>query len=144
MANYNSVHSGTTIDTAITDHVAVSLGASWDFGTDDLITDGDIAFAGSVSLAITTKTTTYTTTISDYMVIGNHASTDFTITLHAASTAYDGTAGIGQVMQIKNIGVAIVTVDGNASETIDGNLTVTLNQYDSITIVSDGSNWHIL
>jgi len=142
MANYNSVHSGTTIDNAITDHVAVSLGASWDFGSDDLITDGDIAFSGSVSLAVVTKTTAYTTTISDYMVLGNHASTAFTITLHAASTAYDGT--IGQVMQIKNIGAAIVTVDGNASETIDGNLTITLNQYDSITIVSDGSNWHIL
>jgi hypothetical protein len=37
-----------------------------------------------------------------------------------------------------------VTVDGNASETIDGALTYALAvQYQSITIISDGTNWHI-
>lgn len=37
-----------------------------------------------------------------------------------------------------------VTVDGNGSETIDGSTTQTLsNQYDAITVVSDGTEWHV-
>jgi hypothetical protein len=39
----------------------------------------------------------------------------------------------------------LVTIDGNSSETIDGELTHDLTtQYESVTIVSDGSNWHII
>ncbi len=38
-----------------------------------------------------------------------------------------------------------VTVDPNGSETIDGETTYVLeDQYDSIVIQSDGSNWHII
>lgn len=38
-----------------------------------------------------------------------------------------------------------VTIDGYLSETIDGGLTVVLStQYDSITIISDNSNWFII
>lgn len=38
----------------------------------------------------------------------------------------------------------VLTIDGNSSETIDGSTTTTLNtQYESIQIVSDGSNWHV-
>lgn len=38
-----------------------------------------------------------------------------------------------------------VTIDGNSNETIDGSLTQVISvQYDSLTLVSDGSNWHII
>jgi hypothetical protein len=39
-----------------------------------------------------------------------------------------------------------ITVDANASETIDGATTHTAMdaQYDTITIMSDGANWHIV
>lgn len=38
-----------------------------------------------------------------------------------------------------------VTVDGNSTETIDGSTTAVLRrQYESITLVCDGSNWHII
>jgi len=38
-----------------------------------------------------------------------------------------------------------VTIDGNASETLDGALTYLLaGQYDSVEIVCDGSNWHLI
>ena len=38
-----------------------------------------------------------------------------------------------------------VTIDGNGTETIDGSLTKTLPSiYDSVYIVSDGSNWLIV
>lgn len=66
---------------------------------------------------------------------------DFTITLPAAS----GNSG-------KRIGVKLITgtantltIDGNGSETIDGSITQTLDiQYDSLTLLCDGSNWHII
>jgi hypothetical protein len=46
---------------------------------------------------------------------------------------------------IKNIGFGVVTIEGSASETIDGNLTYDLtNQWDSITLVSNGTGWFIL
>ena len=38
-----------------------------------------------------------------------------------------------------------VTIDGSGSETIDGATTyVITNQYESITVVSDGANWLIV
>ena len=38
-----------------------------------------------------------------------------------------------------------VTIDGNGSETIDGATTITINsQYESVTIVCDGTNWFIV
>ena len=47
---------------------------------------------------------------------------------------------------IKKLGTTgNVTIDGNASETIDGATTAVLTtQYESITIVSDGTEWHII
>ena len=53
----------------------------------------------------------------------------------------------GRVYQVKKTSADAntVVIDGNASETIDGGLTATLTtQYESITIVSDGSNWFII
>ncbi len=85
-------------------------------------------------------TTTYTALSTDSVLLCNNAS-GVTVTLLAAATAGDGFKLI-----IKNLhATASVTVDGNGSETIDGGTTATLaTQYESITIVSDGSNWHII
>ena len=54
---------------------------------------------------------------------------------------YSVQSGDGNV----GIGTANVTIDGNSAETIDGLTTIILyNQYASITIVSDNSNWIIV
>ncbi len=51
----------------------------------------------------------------------------------------------GMKYQIKRLGTANVTIDGNSTETIDGLTTIVLySQYSSITIISDNSNWAIL
>lgn len=76
-----------------------------------------------------------------YVVLCNASSAAFTITLPASSS--NG----GKIYNIKKTDSSgnAVTIDGNASETIDGDATKTLNlQYESITIICDGSNWHIL
>ncbi len=64
-----------------------------------------------------------------------------TVTLPSAS------ANAGRVYQIKNIDVQgdDITIDGNGSETIDGDTTYVLSAYkNSITIVSDGTNWNVI
>ena len=86
---------------------------------------------------IVTKTTTYSVTVNDDIVLANSA-TPFTITLPAVSGL------TGQHYTIKNINTANITVDGNASETIDGQLTQILTQYESIDIVCNGSAWFII
>ena len=49
----------------------------------------------------------------------------------------------GKFYVIKNSGSGTITVATTSSQTIDGNLTETLDQYDSIQVVSDGTNWII-
>lgn len=92
------------------------------------------------ALSVTSKTTTYTATTSDDVILASGSA--FTVTLYAAS------GNTGKVLRIKKTDSSltnIVTIDGNASETIDGALTVTLNtQYEEYTIVCDGSGWQVL
>ncbi len=92
--------------------------------------------------AITTKTdTNYTLTVNDDTVLFDTGATTRTATLPAASTV------TGKIYHIKKIdsGAGFVTIDGNGSETIDGDLTPDITaQYESFTIVCDGSNWHVI
>jgi len=85
------------------------------------------------------KTGNYTVTTDDHTVIATANS--FTVALIAAATA-----GIGKRYEIKNSesNVGTITVDGDVSETIEGALTQTLFTGESITVVCDGSNWHIV
>ena len=66
---------------------------------------------------------------------------DINVNLPAASTAGDG-----YKYNIKNLASGFsLTIDPNSTETIDGSTTFVLStQYQSITIVSDGSNWFII
>ena len=51
----------------------------------------------------------------------------------------------GYKIHVKRLGTASVVIDANGSETIDGNLTFSLSdQYSSILLVSDNSNWMII
>jgi hypothetical protein len=77
-------------------------------------------------------------TLEEIYLISN-SSTAVTINLPTAS----GIAGMKY--QIKRLGTANVTIDGNSSETIDGLTTLILyNQNTSVTIISDNSNWVII
>lgn len=89
---------------------------------------------------IVSKTTTYTATVTDDVITATTGSA-WTLTLYAAS------GNAGRVLRIKKTSsdVNALTIDGNASETIDGSTTTTINtQYEEVTIICDGSNWHIL
>ena len=97
----------------------------------------NITIPASTTYSYVAKTSTYTLTASDYLV--DCTSGTFTLNLPTA-------VGIsGKVYVIKNSGNGVITLDGNASETIDGALTFTLSQqFSSITIMSNGTNWIII
>jgi hypothetical protein len=91
-------------------------------------------------VTVSTKTTTYTTTATDDVILADGAGGAFTITLHAAST-WTKTLTIKRI----NSGANNITLDGNASETIDGATTKLLQQqYESVTLASNGTNLFII
>ena len=93
--------------------------------------------SGSLTLAYTAVTSTYTVLQADFVV--DATSGTFTVTLPTA-------AGItGKQFAIKNSGTGVITVDGNGTETIDGSLTFILStKGESIWVVSDGANWKVI
>lgn len=111
-------------------------------GTGLSLSGGTLTNTGSSSAyTISTKTTNYTETATsgEIILLGDTTSGTFTITL---PSAVSNTAKI----TIKKIaGSNNLTIDGNGSQTIDGGLTADLVRvYESITLVSDNSNWHII
>jgi len=86
-----------------------------------------------------TNTTISTTTgIEEVHLISNGAN-NVAITIPAASTV-----GEGYKYQVKRLGTGTVSV-APSSGTIDGAASFSLaSQYDSVTVVSDNSNWFII
>jgi hypothetical protein len=71
----------------------------------------------------------------------------FTVTLPPAATYHDATLGVGIDYVIKNAKSNTgntITVDGDGAETIDGATTISLAPGESITITTDGTEWHII
>lgn len=91
---------------------------------------------------VVSKTTTYTARVYDDLILADASSAAFTITLPTA-------VGIkGKILEVQKTDsdfTNAVTLDGNGSETIAGSTTTTLNtQYETLKIISDGTNWQIL
>lgn len=95
----------------------------------------------STLLSVVSKTANYTATTSDDVILCSASGGAFTITLYAAS----GNSGRRLTIKKTDSSNNAITIDGNASETIDGTTTKTIaSQYTSLTILCDGSNWHII
>jgi hypothetical protein len=86
---------------------------------------------------IASKTSNYTATIYDDVILCDATSGSLTITLYAAS----GNAGRRLTILKTDSSTNTVTIDGNASETIDGALTTVIYPNQTITLICDGSNW---
>lgn len=88
-----------------------------------------------------TKTTTYGIAQDNEVVLCNATGGAFSVTLPAAAGC------VGWIETVKKIDASAnaVTVDPDASETIDGATTYSLAaQYNSVTIVCDGSTWWVI
>tara|TARA_R110000868_G_scaffold293_1_gene2398 strand:+ start:644 stop:976 length:333 start_codon:yes stop_codon:yes gene_type:complete len=101
------------------------------------IFDGATTIAGRIC-ALAAKTTTYVITTSDDVIVGNHATVAFTVTLPTLASSAKSK------FTIKNKGAAVVTLDGDGAETIDGAATTILNQYESVTVINDTTQWLII
>ena len=103
-----------------------------------LRTTGKLTSAGQV-LAYAAKTANYETVATDHVIV---ASRGITITLVENAAA-------GTVFVIKRVddgtSDGAITVSRDGSDTIDGETSVSLdNNYDTITVMSDGANYHTL
>lgn len=108
-----------------------------------LIGSGNLVISGSgggLSVStITASTYTATDTFGEKVLLCNTASNSITINL---PSAVDNIA----VYHIKKTAQAnSMILDANLTETIDGSETITVTeQYESLTLVSDGTNWSII
>ena len=80
---------------------------------------------------------TYAILATDWMV--NCTSGTFTVTLLTA------VGRAGQIFTIKNSGTGTITIATTSSQTIDGgaSASIILNQYQALSVMSDGANWII-
>jgi len=63
----------------------------------------------------------------------------------SAITLFSAVGYNGFVIQIKNLTSSAITITPNGSEQIDGSSSFSLNaQYESVTLISDNSNWFII
>jgi hypothetical protein len=101
----------------------------------DYLTPSDVAY----SVASITTTHSETATKGTKILKADTTGGAFTITL---PTAVGNTATI----IIKKVaGSATLTIDGAGTETIDGGLTASIVEvYESVTLISDNSNWQIV
>ncbi len=139
-------HSGSASNTDLDAHIDADnphSGSASDTDLDAHVDDTDNPHgvtASQVTLAIRSVTTATTLASTDGLILAGGTS-DYTIALPAASTVAN------KVFYIKKTSTEsyTLTIDGNGTETIDGNTTVELvSQYDTLTIISDGSNWYII
>lgn len=100
---------------------------------------GADAIGGPV--AISTKSANYTVVNSDNVLLANATGGAITFTLPTAA------AGVGQVFFFKKIDSSAnaMTIKGNGSELIDAtNTQSTTVQYETFTVVSNGTQWWII
>lgn len=90
---------------------------------------------------VTTKQAAYTTVGTDDVIFCDASDGAFTVTLRAAASSD------GKLLYIKKIDDSAfeVTIDGAGTETIDDGETAVLTvQYESLTLVCDGTEWFIV
>ncbi|MEK9722052.1 MAG: hypothetical protein VW405_01030 [Rhodospirillaceae bacterium] len=111
-------------------------------GTADATTylRGDSSWASIVLSAYTTSGSgTVNLSASNGTVQFVNCTGTATVNLYAAS------GNAGYVVHVKLTGSGTVTIDGNASETIDGQTTQAFSQqYQCLSVLCDGSAWHII
>lgn len=96
-----------------------------------------VSGGGGGPLAVTSKVANYTAVDGDCLIICNGT---FTVSLPDCASLDEG-----YVFRIKNVGTGTISIDPFSSQTIDGStLHEIVDQYHSITICSDGLNWHII
>ena len=100
-----------------------------------------LSVVGSLSVTTVTKSANYTASSSDNVILVSTSGGAVTITLPAVGSV----PGREYVIKKTDNSGNVVTIQGNGTDNIDGNNTATVSiQYQTLTIVSDGSSWDII
>lgn len=100
------------------------------------LTQLDATSGGSTVITINNNYTASTQNI----ILCDASSGAFTITLPLASSNTNKVYTIKKIDNTNNL----VTIDGNGSETIDDEINQTINKFDSLKIVCNGTGWKII
>lgn len=137
--NYFEIQpSATTVPMALT-----AAGSDTDIDVDIQPKGAGVVRADRQVAGPTTSVTAATHNMADgdRYLLCDTSSNAITVNLLAAATAGDGYRVDIKLVDATNS----VTVDGSGSETIDGALTQSLSVlYTNLSLLCDGSNWHIL
>lgn len=123
------------------DNTSLNFDDATDILTAANMTVTSMLATGGLKLGIRSISAAPTITTADCTFLCDATAASFSVVLPAAAT------NSGRVFNIKKIDATAntVTIDGNASETIDGALTYAINeQYRSIQLQSNGSNWYVI
>jgi hypothetical protein len=83
----------------------------------------------------------HTAAMGEDVLLGDATGAAFTVTLPPAAQY----KGLQFIIKKVDASANAVTIDGAGSETIDGAATLDLaSQYDSATVISDGTGWHVI
>ena len=92
-----------------------------------------------IKFPIVTKTATYTASIGDYTILANTSGADITVRIPSASFAME------KIYNIKKIHASNTLTIVSDSGTIDGAASKSITSlYESLTMHSDGTNWHLI
>lgn len=95
----------------------------------------------SLNLAVTTVTAAYTAMGMDAVILGNATTAAFSVTLPTAV----GVTGKTYTLKKTDASANAVMFATTLSQTIDGGATAVLSyQNNTLTVVSDGSNWQVI
>ena len=101
----------------------------------------ETAVAATGSVSFVTKTSNYTATASDSIILCDASGGAFTVTLPPAASAANKVLTIKKIDDSDNF----VTVDGDGTEPIDGSATRILPvQNNSVQVGSNGTAWYVL
>ena len=105
----------------------------------DISTTGTLTLGAGLNGAISVKTSgPYTVLSTDFMLVANSGSA-ITFNLPALSGVTSG-----RMYVFKNKGAGVLSLTPNGTDTIDGvNTSLTVNQWQSFILVSDGATWNI-
>lgn len=105
-----------------------------------LTTNGSGTTSWARGISVLTKTTTYTVLTTDDIIFADTSGAGWTLTI------YTPVGNTGNVIRIKKTSndVNVLTVSP-AAALIDGSATTTMNtRYETLTLISDGTNWQIM
>jgi hypothetical protein len=131
-------------ETLINEAASLGCRSPWEVELAKLALENRIATylqgGGAARGAYRSVTTTGNVVSGDYLIIADATAGAITLTLPPAALV----PGRIYVFKRINAGANAVIVDGYAAETIDGAATHTLSpQWNSITIISNGTAWFI-